>query len=96
MSSSNASVDMQQRQPSLPAGEPSQQMSYLFAPFPGQPPPMLAPFHTSNMFEVNNALQGQMMQHTLNEFDGLTFQGGGSGEGWLDTFMGFDAEAGRA
>jgi len=65
--------------------------SYLFAPFPGQPPPMLAPFHTSNAMEAS--LQGQMMQHSLSEFDGLTFDmPTGNEGGWFDTFMGFDAE----
>ena len=68
------------------------QPSYLFAPFPGQPPPMLAPFHTSNMMEAS--LPGQMLQHSLSEFDGLTFDMPPAGEqgGWFDTFMGYETE----
>jgi hypothetical protein len=61
------------------------QMSYLFAPFPNQPAPMLVPIHTSNVVETR--LDTQILHPTLPDFDGLTFE---SETGWFDPFMGFD------
>lgn len=73
-------------------------LSYLFAPFPNQPPPMLGPIHTSNIMLGEKTLQGQMLNHRLGDFDGLTFEMGNNGEGgWFDSFMGFDPQnAGQA
>jgi hypothetical protein len=82
-----------QAQPSVPGNsatpagllreqQPPGQASYLFAPFPNQPAPLLGPIHTSTSAdtawndELNKVAQG---------FDGLKFEG----DGWLDPFMGY-------
>ncbi|KIW03216.1 uncharacterized protein PV09_05440 [Verruconis gallopava] len=65
--------------------EATSQLNYLFAPFPNQPAPMLAPTHSSDVLEMES--RGQMPQQPRVDFDGLTFE---SGTGWFDPFMGFD------
>jgi hypothetical protein len=62
------------------------QPSYLFAPIPTQPVPMLEPTHTSDT--RHTVLGGQILQRPPFSFDGLTFE---SGADWFDPFMGFEA-----
>jgi hypothetical protein len=80
--------------PETSSASSSSQLNYLFNPVPNQPTPLLAPFHTSNFVDAA-MLQGQMMQYSLSDFDGMTFDLGG-GEGWFDTFMGYDGAEPKA
>ncbi|KAF2669508.1 hypothetical protein BT63DRAFT_262961 [Microthyrium microscopicum] len=57
------------------------QASFLFAPFPNQPTPLLGPIHTSRVADTD---WHDELNRVAQDFDGLKFEG----DGWFDPFMG--------
>ena len=57
--------------------------SFLFAPFPNQPAPLLGPIHTSTVLDEDEG-EEDVVKRVTQDFDGLRFEG----DGWFDPFIG--------
>jgi hypothetical protein len=89
--SGNGSGSGSSSAPNTPSATPSRaqkeseqrstQSTFLFAPFPNQPAPLLGPVHTSTMADTE---WSEELSRVTQDFDGLKFEG----NGWFDPFMG--------